>query len=302
MPLNESAQHPADRLLAAIEQKRAPVCVGIDPVVEKLPESLRPDDVDDAESIICAIEDFCCELTETITPFIPCVKYQSACFERYGHHGWIALQSLIQGDPHYDVQVVLDGKRGDIGISATHYASAVFENIPGIGPFAPDWLTINSYLGEDGITPFLKNQRHGAFALVRTSNPGGDAIQNLQLKDGRTVAEAVGGLIASIGAKYVGERGYSSLGAVVGATKRDDAKRLREIMPLQLFLVPGYGAQGGGVDDVLPCFKSDGTGAIVTASRSVIYAFKQDDPKWMDSVADAAAKFADEVGRAVGMR
>jgi orotidine-5'-phosphate decarboxylase len=109
-------------------------------------------------------------------------------------------------------------------------------------------------------------------------------------------------LIASIGAKYVGERGYSSLGAVVGATKRDDAKRLREIMPLQLFLVPGYGAQGGGVDDVLPCFKSDGTGAIVTASRSVIYAFKQDDPKWMDSVADAAAKFADEVGRAVGMR
>ena len=122
------------------------------------------------------------------------------------------------------------------------------------------------------------------------------------MKDGRTVAEAGGGVIASIGSKYIGERGYSSLGAVVGATKREDAKRLREIMPQQLFLVPGYGAQGGGVDDVLPCFKSDGTGAIVTASRSVICAFKPDDPKWMDSVAEAAARFAEEVGRAVGTR
>jgi orotidine-5'-phosphate decarboxylase len=109
-------------------------------------------------------------------------------------------------------------------------------------------------------------------------------------------------MVARVGADCVGGGGYSSLGAVVGATKPHDAKRLRELMPQQMFLVPGYGAQGGGIDDVLPCFKSDGGGAIITASRSVIYAFKPDDPKWMDSVADAAAKFADEVGRAVGMR
>jgi orotidine-5'-phosphate decarboxylase len=138
--------------------------------------------------------------------------------------------------------------------------------------------------------------------LVRTSNPGGDAIQNLQLKDGRTVSQAVGELIAHIGSQHIGTRGYSSLGAVVGATKREDAARLRQIMPQQMFLVPGYGAQGAGLDDVLPCFKPDGAGAIITASRSVIYAFKQDDPHWINSVADAAAKFAEEIGRAVGLR
>jgi orotidine-5'-phosphate decarboxylase len=109
-------------------------------------------------------------------------------------------------------------------------------------------------------------------------------------------------MVARIGSAHIGSRGYSSLGAVVGATRPHDAKRLREIMPQQIFLVPGYGAQGAGIDDILPCFKSDGSGAIVTASRSVIYAFKQDDPKWADAVADAAARFADEVGRAVGMR
>jgi orotidine-5'-phosphate decarboxylase len=297
-----SITHPADRLLAAIDSKRAPVCVGLDPVVEKLPVALRPEEEDDAESIAYAMEEFCFEIIEAVSPSIPCVKLQSACFERYGHHGWISLQALIQGTTQEKMQIILDAKRGDIGISAEHYAAANFQDIPGIGAFAPDWLTINSYLGEDGITPFLKHERHGAFAMVRTSNPGGDAIQNLRLQDGRTVAQAVGELIASVGAGFVGERGFSSLGAVVGATKREDAARLREIMPQQLFLVPGYGAQGGGIDDVLPCFKSDGAGALVTASRSVIYAFEPNDPNWMKSVADAAAKFADEVGQAVGNR
>jgi orotidine-5'-phosphate decarboxylase len=297
-----SIMHPADRLLAAIERKRAPVCVGLDPVVEKLPAALQPEDADDAESIAYAMEEFCFEIIEAISPAIPCVKIQSACFERYGHHGWISLQALLQGNAQDDIQIILDAKRGDIGVSAGHYAAANFQNIPGIGAFAPDWLTINSYPGEDGITPFLKHKRNGAFALVRTSNPGGDAIQSLRLEDGRTVAEAVAQLISTIGSKYVGDRGYSSLGAVVGATKAQEAARLRQIMPQQILLVPGYGAQGGGVGDVLPCFNSDGTGAIVTASRSIIYAFETNDPNWAQSVADAAATFADEIGTAVGAR
>lgn len=295
-----SIVHPADRLLAAISARRAPVCVGLDPVLERLPASLRPEDNDDAESIAYALEEFCFEVIEAIAPFVPCVKIQSACFERYGHHGWISIQALLQASAQDDMQFILDAKRGDIGISAEHYAAANFHDIPGIGPFAPDWLTINSYLGEDGITPFLKYDRHGAFALVRTSNPGGDAVQNLRLDDGRTVAEAVGELIAGIGASRIGEGGYSTLGAVIGATKRDDAARLRQIMPQQIFLVPGYGAQGAAVDDVLPCFNANGSGAIVTASRSVIYAFEPNDPNWMKSVGDAAAKFAEEIGRAVG--
>jgi orotidine-5'-phosphate decarboxylase len=109
-------------------------------------------------------------------------------------------------------------------------------------------------------------------------------------------------LVAKIGNAHRGQSGYSALGAVVGATKKQDASRLRELMPQQIFLVPGFGAQGGGVDDVLPCFNADGRGAIVTASRSVSYAFERDDPKWMDAVGEAAARFADEIGIAVGIR
>jgi orotidine-5'-phosphate decarboxylase len=291
--------------MAAIEAKRAPVCVGLDPVLEKLPAKLgSPEDpaCGDPRSLLT----FCGILLQVIASHVPCVKFQSACLERYGEHGVQMLLTLIRTANELDIEVILDAKRGDIGTTAEHYAAAAFSPKPDeswvdlIG--AADWLTINSYLGEDGITPFLKHPGHGAFALVRTSNPGGDQVQNLELKDGRTVAQAVGGMVARIGSAHIGSRGYSSLGAVVGATRPHDAKRLREIMPQQIFLVPGYGAQGAGIDDILPCFKSDGSGAIVTASRSVIYAFKQDDPKWADAVADAAARFADEVGRAVGMR
>jgi len=293
--------HAADRLLAAIDAKRSPVCVGLDPVMEKLPKACRK--FDNRPDL--AISDYCRKVVEAVAPHVPCVKFQSACFERFifgGDSTWTVIE-IAKSQP--GLEVILDAKRGDIGVSAEHYAAASFNprrhpKVRGDLP-TPDWLTINSYLGEDGITPFLR-PGHGAFALVRTSNPGGDAIQNLLLKDGRTVAHAVAEIIAEIGSKHVGERGFSSLGAVVGATKKADAAELRRLMPQQLFLVPGYGAQGGGVDDVLPCFKSDGTGALVTASRSVIYAFKPDDPKWTDSVADAAAKFADEIGRAVGMR
>jgi orotidine-5'-phosphate decarboxylase len=292
--------HPADRLMAAIDKKRSPVCVGLDPVRERLPRTLtaqcdKPED---------CLREFCNRVIEAVSPHVPCVKYQSACFERYLGPGVAALASSIDGNHAmhgWGTQIILDAKRGDIGVSAEHYAAAVFDDPDDSMGMQPDWVTINSYLGEDGITPFLRDG-HGAFALVRTSNPGGDQVQNLELKDGRTVAQAVAEMVARIGSAHVGNRGYSSLGAVVGATKPQDAKRLREIMPQQIFLVPGYGAQGGGIDDILPCFKSDGTGAIVTASRSVIYAFTQDDPKWADSVADAAARFADEVGRAVGMR
>jgi orotidine-5'-phosphate decarboxylase len=295
--------HAADRLIAAIEKKRSPVCVGLDPVIEKLPKALLNRPEEHLKDPLRAYM-FCMEMLAPMQPYIPCIKLQSACFERFGIRSHGIPYRIIGHAKQLGFEVILDAKRGDIGVSAEHYAAASFETHPvdDSTSLAPtDWLTINSYLGEDGITPFLR-EGHGAFALVRTSNPGGDQVQNLELKDGRTVAHAVGEMVARIGSKHVGERGYSSLGAVVGATKPQDAKRLREIMPQQMFLVPGYGAQGAGLDDILPCFKSGGGGAIVTASRSVIYAFKPDDPKWMDSVADAAAKFADEVGRAVGMR
>ena len=288
--------HAADRLMASIELKRSPVCVGIDPVLEKLPAAIRPRNAS-AERCAAALAEYCRLVIAEVRPFVPCLKFQSACFERYGEHGVKALRELIgEARSSNDVQIILDAKRGDIGVTAEHYAAAAFT-----AEAPADWLTINSYLGEDGMTPFMLAGR-GAFALVRTSNPGGDAIQNLQLSDGRPVSHAVAALVTRIGSTCVGARGFSSLGAVVGATKPDDAKALRQAMPQQVFLVPGYGAQGGGIDDVLPCFKTDGSGALVTASRSVIYAFEPDDPAWHKAVADAAAAFAEEVGRAVGMR
>ncbi len=211
----------------------------------------------------------------------PVVKVQSACYERYGVDGMKALAATLESAREHGYEVILDAKRGDIGISAEHYAAAAFEAA------RADWVTVNAYLGADGLAPFVKRD-HGAFALVRTSNPGGDALQSLRLDDGRLVAEAVADLIAEAGKATIGGAGYSSLGAVVGATKPADAARLRGRMPHTLFLVPGYGAQGGGIADIKPCFNADGRGAIITASRSIIYAFDAGESDWAGSIRRAA--------------
>jgi orotidine-5'-phosphate decarboxylase len=278
--------HPADSMLAAIDRVGAPVCVGIDPVLDRLPEACLI-----AGEPLPSIERFCRGVVEAVAPSVGVCKYQSACFERYGSQGVALLEGLLAHAAECGLEVILDAKRGDIGISAEHYAAAVRGRAP--------WVTVNAYLGTDGIEPFLEHG--GAFALARTSNPGGDALQRLELADGRTIAEAVADLLAEAGDSRIGDSGYSALGAVVGATKRADAEMLRSRMPRQLFLVPGYGAQGGGVDDVLPCFNADGRGAVITASRSVIYAFKNDTVgAWTDAVTRAAERFSSEIAAGLG--
>ncbi|MHC4993314.1 MAG: orotidine-5'-phosphate decarboxylase [Planctomycetota bacterium] len=253
--------HAADRLLDAIERRAAPVCVGLDPVIERLPDVLR----DHPGGDVGALAAFTSAVLDAVADHAPCVKMQSACFERYGPAGVAALEEAMAHAHQCGLEVVLDAKRGDIGISAAHYAAAAFGTGEIGAPARADWLTVNSYLGPDAIEPFLASGR-GVFALVRTSNPGSDVIQALPLADGRRVAEAVAAMVGELGHGTVGRRGYSALGAVVAATKPQDTAALRTIMPEQVFLVPGFGAQGGTVDDVLPCFRSDGTGAIVTAS------------------------------------
>ncbi|MCH6551876.1 MAG: orotidine-5'-phosphate decarboxylase [Planctomycetes bacterium] len=291
----------ADRLLEAIERAGSPVCVGIDPVIDGLPKALRPGD-DTPAAAVRAIEAFTRGVLEAVAPHVPCVKFQSACFERYRHLGVQALYGLMGEARQRGLVVVLDAKRGDIGVSAEHYAAAAFDPWPATaGDDRPDWLTINSYFGPDGIVPFLR-RGHGVFALVRTSNPGGDAVQGRSLADGQPVAVAVAEMIASIGEAEIGERGYSALGAVVGAARPEAARKLREAMPRQIFLVPGFGAQGGRPEDVLACFDRDRSGAMVTASRSVIYAFDRGGGDWTNSVSAAAESFADEIARAVGLR
>lgn len=282
--------HFADRLFAAIDARGAPVCVGLDPVYEKLPESLRGDDP--AEALFR----FCNGVLEAVAPHVPAVKPQAACFERYGPSGVAALYRVISHAKARGLICILDAKRGDIGTSVEHYAAAT------LGPNGADAVTVNSYLGADGIEPFLSVAREhgqGVFALVRTSNPGGDAIQTPRLTDGRSVAELVADHIAALGEQHIAACGYSALGAVVGATKPDDAKSLRQRMAKQVFLVPGFGAQGGTAEDIRGCFNADGRGALITASRSVIYAYQQRSGGWMAAIEAAAKQFKHDVAAIV---
>jgi orotidine-5'-phosphate decarboxylase len=276
--------HPADRLEYWIQRKRSPVCVGIDPAFDKLPPACQRQDP------AHAFEAWGHALLDAVEPFAPAVKFQSACFERYGAAGMAALAALI-AHARGKFLVILDWKRGDIGVSTDHYAAAARHE------FRADWVTAHSYLGTDGFLPFLKAGL-GVFALVRTSNAAGDALQAQRLADGRTVAECVGDLVAHAGEHFRGDCGFSALGAVVGATKSADARALRLRMPHVPFLVPGFGAQGGGLDDALACF-IEGRGALVTASRSIAQAFEGKDGEWSRHVADAARSFAQEIADGV---
>jgi len=298
-----SQDHFADRLIAACRAKGSPVCVGIDPVWERLPDEVRKGrDARRVCDVVAGFDSFVRRVLEAVAPHVPCVKFQSACFERYLWPGVEAYHRLVEHARGLGLIVVGDAKRGDIGVSAEHYAAGcladpAFSDVS--STHGPDALTINPYFGKDGIEPFVtlsKAQNKGLFALVRTSNPGGDAVQSLQLADGRSVAEAVAQVVASLGVSSVGKSGYSLLGAVVGATKPRDVQRLREMMPQQIFLVPGFGAQGGSADDVKACFKADGTGALITASRSVLFAYDKDTSRpWPSAISAAAVKMKQEV-------
>ena len=262
----------------------------------------------DAEEAVDAICRFVLGVLDAVAPHVACVKFQSACFERYLWRGVEAYRRLVNEAKLLDLLVIGDAKRGDIGVSAGHYAAGCLADsrladlgcLPG-----PDALTINSYLGADSIDPFMQvaeAEGKGLFALVRTSNPGGDAIQSLALADGGNVACAVAKIIDEVGSapEYMGASGYSLLGAVVGATKGSEAAHLRALMPRQVFLVPGFGAQGGKADDVKACFDADGRGAVVTASRSIIYAYEKiDGDDWRTAVRQAAADMKDQVRAAL---
>lgn len=291
--------HFADRLHQAVAAVGSPVCVGLDPVLERLPAAVE------GGTPAERFEVFCRGVIDAVAGKAAAVKPQLACFERYGAAGWAAYERVVDHARSAGLIVIADAKRGDIGISASHYAAALLT-----GDHAADAVTVNPYLGPDTLGPFIDTASRvgsGLFALVRTSNPGSDALQSLRLADGRTVAQAVADTIAELGTEYRGVSGDSLLGAVVGATQRDDAADLRARMPEQIFLLPGFGAQGATAEDVVACFHPASTdghraarGAVVTASRSVIYAGEEAAVPWTRAVADAASRFADEVAAALG--
>ena len=286
-PSQPTPAHAGDFLCRRVDAVDSATCVGLDPVVDRLPAALAPGDAGSHAQSARAIEAFSLGVIESVAAEAAAVKIQAACYERYGTEGYAAMHRVLAAARASGLAVVLDFKRGDIGISAEHYAASA-------RAAGAHWTTINAYLGNDGIAPFLADGC-GAFALVRTSNPSGDALQTLALADGRTVAEAVADMVASLGASSVGASGYSALGAVVGATKRAEIASLRARMPHTVFLVPGYGAQGGTADDVRACFTKGHRGALITASRSVLYPKSAPGTPWQQAIRDAARVFADEI-------
>ena len=241
------------------------------------------------------IEQFSLGVIESVATDTAAVKIQAACYERYGPEGYAAMWRVLAAARASGLAVVLDFKRGDIGISAEHYAASARAS-------GAHWTTISPYLGADGILPFLA-EGFGSFALVRTSNPSGDALQAQPMADGSSVALRVARMIDELGRPTVGASGYSTLGAVIGATKRDEIAALRAAMPHTMFLVPGYGAQGGTADDVRACFNRGdrgSTGALITASRSVIYPKSAPGTAWQSAIRNAARTFADEIRAITG--
>ncbi|MGE3107625.1 MAG: orotidine-5'-phosphate decarboxylase [Phycisphaerales bacterium] len=281
----------SDRLAAGIDRVGTPACVGLDPVIEKLPAALVGRVAESAEAV-GAIERFCMGVLDAVAGIVAVVKPQSACFERYGSAGVAVLESVIRAARERGLLVILDAKRGDIGVSGEHYASAAFD-----GPGRADALTISGYLGPDTIPPMVRPGT-GLFVLVRTSNPGSDATQGVRLADGRTVGEMMADLVSGIGREHVGVRGLSDIGAVVGATKAAEGRGLRRRMREQYLLVPGFGAQGGTVADVRELVREGARtagelGIVVNASRSVLY--PGTGGEWKAGVRDAARRLAEEL-------
>lgn len=277
----------ADRLSQRIRETGNPTVLGLDPLLDYVPDSIRShfkkqcDDPELAAGL--ALYEFNKRLIDSVAGTIPAVKPQIAYYEKYGPHGLAALRQTISYARKAGMLVIADGKRNDIGSTAEAYASAWLgeTNLPDGTAAAmndADALTVNGYLGFDGIKPFVEvcdARGRGIFILVRTSNPSAGDLQDLVLHDGRKVYEAMAEKVAEWGMGLVGESGYSSVGAVVGATWPLQASRLRKLMPHALILVPGYGAQGATADDAAHNFGSDGGGAIVNASRSLMLAWKK---------------------------
>jgi orotidine-5'-phosphate decarboxylase len=292
----------ADRLAAAVVDRRSQLVVGLDPQLDLLPLELRGDAHTGREAAANAYLRFCRGLSDAVCPYVVAVKPQTAFFEALGSEGMRSFEDVCEYARAAGLLVIADAKRGDIGSTARAYASAYLEPRNGDPPLA-DAMTANTYLGRDSLEPLVKAcRRHGGglFCLVKTSNPGGVHVQDLKLTDGTVVWHQVAKLVAELAEDSVGECGLSSIGAVVGATFPRAVTEARRLLPQSVLLLPGVGAQGATPADVARAFTSGPASALVTVSRSVIYAFRVEGAEWRTAAAAEAARLRDEVWRASG--
>ena len=283
----------ADRLLAQMKKMESPIVMGLDPLLSYIPEGILSKYQKETPEIAAgeAIYEFNCLLMDSVEGVIPAIKPQLAYYEMYGLSGLRAFSRTVAYAKKKGFLVIADGKRNDIGSTAEAYAAAFlgetkWSESSSTAVFDADALTVNAYLGIDGIQPFLdvcREKGKGIFILVRTSNPSAGDLQDVLLENKRPLYEHMAEKVHTWGLDLVGESGFSSVGAVVGATWPQQASTLRKIMPHALVLVPGYGAQGGSADSAAKNFDENGEGAIVNASRSLMCAYKKrEDLKPMD--------------------
>ena len=292
----------ADRLALAVERKRSQLVVGLDPRIDLLPMELRGEAVLGRASAADAISRFCKGIVDAVAPYAVAVKPQVAFFEALGSDGWRALEEVCAYAREVGLLVIADAKRGDIGSTARAYSAAFLEP-DGTAPPLADAVTLSPYLGHDSVEPFLLACRRygaGVFFLVRTSNAGARDIQDATLSDGTALWQHVASLVHEWGEDLVGERGLSSVGAVVGATYPRAIGEARRAMPQAVLLLPGVGAQGATPADVARAFTSGPSSALVNASRSVIYAYRDAEDDWRTAAGREAARLATEIWTAAG--
>ena len=274
-----------NQLVANIKKTGAPIVVGLDPMLNYIPEQVQKKAFaeygETLEGAAEAIWQFNKEIVDKTYDLIPAVKPQIAMYEQFGLPGLAAFKKTVDYCKEKGLVVIGDIKRGDIGSTSAAYAVGHIGKVK-VGsktyaPFDEDFVTVNPYLGSDGVNPFLdvcKEEKKGIFVLVKTSNPSSGEFQDQKI-DGRPLYELVGEKVAAWGSEVMGDE-YSYVGAVVGATYPEMGKVLRKVMPKAYILVPGYGAQGGKGKDQVHFFNEDGLGAIVNSSRGIIAAYKQE--------------------------
>ena len=274
-----------NQLVANIKKTGAPIVVGLDPMLNYIPEQVQQKAFaeygETLEGAAEAIWQFNKEIVDKTYDLIPAVKPQIAMYEQFGLPGLAAFKKTVDYCKEKGLVVIGDIKRGDIGSTSAAYAVGHIGKVK-VGsktyaPFDEDFVTVNPYLGSDGVNPFLdvcKEEKKGIFVLVKTSNPSSGELQGQKI-DGRPLYELVGEKVAAWGSEVMGDE-YSYVGAVVGATYPEMGKVLRKVMPKAYILVPGYGAQGGKGKDLVHFFNEDGLGAIVNSSRGIIAAYKQE--------------------------
>lgn len=273
-----------DRLNRKIRELKSPICVGLDTKYEFLPENLKSDlDYNNPfKTIAKDILKYNKMIIDEIFDIVPSVKIQIACYEMYGYHGVKTFSKTIEYAKKKGLIVIADAKRNDIGSTAAAYSSAFLGGVEAAGrihhAFDADILTVNPYLGTDGIKPFLDDMEHtgkGIFVLVKTSNPSSGEFQDKIIEE-QTLYMHVAEKVCEWGSKFIGRAGYSCVGAVVGATYKEQAEEIREKYKNMFFLIPGYGAQGATGEDIAVSFDKNGGGAIVNSSRGILLAYKNE--------------------------